>query len=97
MDIVSFYIFFFITIGLSAIIHEYAHGWVADMLGDPTAKYAGRLTLNPLVHIDPMWTILMPIILLVLSGGNFLFAAAKPVPINPHNLQNKTVQGEFAE
>lgn len=82
-------IFFFLIIIPSAIIHEYAHGWTADQLGDPTARHAGRLTLNPLAHIDMWGTVLMPIFLLLLTSGSFMFAYAKPVPYNPYNLRNK--------
>ncbi len=82
-------IFFFLIIVPSAIIHEYAHGWAADLLGDPTAKYAGRLTLNPRAHIDLWGTILMPLILIITTGGRFLFAYAKPVPYNPYNLKDQ--------
>ncbi len=82
-------LFYFLIIVPSAIIHEYAHGFVADKLGDPTARYAGRLTLNPKAHIDFWGTILMPILLSILSGGKFLFAYAKPVPYNPYNLKNQ--------
>lgn len=81
-------VFYFLIIVPSAIIHEYAHGWMADRLGDPTARYAGRLTLNPKAHIDLWGTILMPLLLFVLSNGGFLFAYAKPVPYNPYNLKN---------
>jgi Zn-dependent protease len=83
------FIFYFLVIVPSAIIHEYAHGWVADMLGDPTARYAGRLTVNPMVHIDPWGTILMPIMLSIATGGAFMFAYAKPVPYNPYNLKDQ--------
>jgi len=89
MEPVVFFSFFFITIAMSAIIHEYSHGWMADQLGDATARLAGRLTLNPIPHIDPLWTILLPVVMLIMSGGSFLFAAAKPVPVNPYNLQGK--------
>ncbi len=82
-------IFFFLIIIPSAIIHEYAHGWAAEQLGDPTARLAGRLTLNPLAHIDMWGTVIMPITLLLLSGGSFMFAYAKPVPYNPYNLSNQ--------
>lgn len=82
-------IFYFIIIIPSAIIHEYAHGWMAWMLGDPTAKYAGRLSLDPRVHIDKWGTILLPIFLYFISGGSFVFAYAKPVPYNPYNLKNQ--------
>jgi Zn-dependent protease len=82
-------LFFFLIIIPSAIIHEYAHGWAADQLGDPTARHAGRLTLNPLAHIDLWGTVLMPVLLLLFSGGSFMFAYAKPVPYNPYNLTNR--------
>jgi len=68
-------------------MHEYAHGWMADKLGDPTARYAGRLTINPIAHIDPVGTILLPM-LMIISNIPFLFAYAKPVPYNPYNLRN---------
>lgn len=71
---------------LAIILHEVAHGWVADRLGDSTARYSGRLTLNPVAHIDFFGTILLPVVLLI-SGG-FVFGYAKPVPINPYNLRN---------
>ncbi|MEK7131631.1 MAG: site-2 protease family protein [Patescibacteria group bacterium] len=83
------FIFYFLVIVPSAIIHEYAHGLAADMLGDPTARLAGRLTVNPIPHIDLWGTILMPIMLLILTKGSFLFAYAKPVPYNPYNLKNQ--------
>lgn len=83
------FIFYFLIIVPSAIIHEYAHGWAADFLGDPTAKYAGRLTIDPRAHIDLWGTILMPILLSLMTGGRFLFAYAKPVPYNPYNLRNQ--------
>lgn len=82
-------LFYFLVIIPSAIIHEYAHGWMAYQLGDSTAKYAGRLTVDPRAHIDMWGTILMPLGLLLLSGGNFLFAYAKPVPYNPYNLKDQ--------
>lgn len=71
---------------LSIIFHEVAHGYVADWLGDPTAKYAGRLTLNPLPHIDMVGSIIVPGLAL-LSGSPFLLGWAKPVPVNPYNLR----------
>lgn len=86
MDIL-FQLFFFISIIPSAIIHEYMHGWAANQLGDPTAKYAGRLTLDPRAHVDPMGTFVLPLLLFFVSGGRFLFAYAKPVPYNPYNLR----------
>jgi len=78
-------IFFIAVIIFSAIIHEYSHGWVADMLGDPTARYAGRLTLNPRAHLDLWGSIILPIVLI---PTGFLFAYAKPVPYNPYNLKD---------
>lgn len=82
-------LFFFLIIIPSSILHEYAHGWMADQLGDPTARYAGRLSLDPRVHIDKWGTIIMPLILFLVTGGRFLFAYAKPVPYNPYNLKNQ--------
>jgi Zn-dependent protease len=88
MDIIQL-LFYFLIIIPSSIVHEYAHGFVADKLGDPTARHAGRLTLNPLAHIDLYGTILLPLFLLFVSGGNFMFAYAKPVPYNPFNLSSR--------
>ncbi len=65
--------------------HEVSHGFVANRLGDPTAKLMGRLTLNPIVHIDLVGTIIMPVMLLIFTNGQFVFGYAKPVPINPTN------------
>jgi Zn-dependent protease len=67
-------------------VHEVAHGWVASKLGDNTAKYLGRLTLNPISHIDLVGTIIVPAVLMVLGG--FMFGWAKPVPVNWNNLKN---------
>lgn len=72
----------------SVVIHEVSHGYAALIQGDKTAEYAGRLTLNPLKHIDMIGTILLPAITLMLPGG-FLFGWAKPVPYNPYNLRNQ--------
>lgn len=73
---------------IAMTVHEFAHGWTADKLGDMTAKRSGRLTLNPLAHIDPFWTFLFPLFLFVSSGGHFIFGAAKPVPVNYLALKN---------
>lgn len=70
------------------VIHEVSHGYAALFLGDTTAKYAGRLTLNPLKHIDPIGSIFLPVILAILPGG-LIFGWAKPVPYNPYNLRNR--------
>ncbi len=72
----------------SIIFHEVAHGWAAYSLGDPTAKYAGRLSLNPIKHIDPIGSILVPGIL-ILTGATFILGWAKPVPINPYNFKDQ--------
>ena len=72
---------------LSVIAHEVAHGYAANSLGDPTARLAGRLTLNPFPHIDLMGSVLIPAIL-VLTGSPILFGWAKPVPYNPYNIKN---------
>lgn len=71
----------------SIVLHEVAHGWVARQQGDPTAAMLGRLTLNPLPHIDPIGSILVPM-LLAISQTGFIFGWAKPVPINPRNFRN---------
>lgn len=88
MDFLSL-AFSFLVIIPSAILHEYMHGWVADRLGDPTAKYAGRLTLDPRAHVDLWGSILLPLFLFVATAGRFLFAYAKPVPFNPYNLKDQ--------
>ena len=77
-----------IPILIAIILHEVSHGFVANKLGDPTAKMMGRLTLNPVAHIDLFGTILMPLFLLISTGGQFVFGYAKPVPINPYNFRN---------
>lgn len=78
-------IFTILILLLSVILHEVAHGFIAYFLGDPTAKLAGRLTLNPLKHLDPIGSVLVP--LLTYSAGGFIFGWAKPVPYNPYNLK----------
>jgi len=77
-----------IVLVLSVIAHEVAHGYAANSLGDPTARLAGRLTLNPLPHIDLMGSIILPT-LLVITHSPILFGWAKPVPYNPYNLRAK--------
>jgi Zn-dependent protease len=72
---------------MSAVFHEYAHGWVAHKLGDDTAKNAGRLTLNPLSHLDPVGSIILPLLLVLFRAG-FIIGWAKPVPYNPYNLRD---------
>lgn len=76
-----------VVLFFSVIVHEVAHGYVALLNGDPTAKLYGRLTFNPISHIDIVGTILVPAIL-VLSQSSILFGWAKPVPVNPMNFRN---------
>ncbi|MDD2646617.1 MAG: site-2 protease family protein [Patescibacteria group bacterium] len=90
MTTTGIFISFFVIVVPSAILHEFSHAWMAYYLGDDTAKRAGRLTLNPLPHIDLFGTILLPIVFL-LSGIPFIFAYAKPVPYNPYNLRNQRI------
>lgn len=82
-------VFQVIILIVSAIIHEVSHGAVALALGDPTAKLAGRLTLNPLSHIDMYGSIILPLVLLITTAGQFAFGYAKPVPYNPYFLKNQ--------
>lgn len=87
---VTVIIFSLVILLFSVIIHELSHGYVAQALGDPTAKYAGRLTLNPVSHLDLFGSILLPILLLVLTAGQGpIFGWAKPVPINPYNFRDQ--------
>jgi len=76
-----------VPVVLAITLHEAAHGYVARQFGDATAWMLGRVTLNPLKHIDPIGTVLVPLGILLLSGGNFLFGWAKPVPVNFGNLR----------
>jgi Zn-dependent protease len=84
----SLTLFTFVVFIFSAIAHEYMHGWAADELGDPTAKQAGRLTFNPLAHIDLFGSIILPAVLFLGSAGQVVLGYAKPVPFNPLNLRN---------
>ena len=85
------YLFLIVILIFSIVIHEVSHGAVANYLGDPTAKYAGRLTLNPIKHLDPIGSVILPIFLVLmakLTGGGIIFGWAKPVPINPYNFRD---------
>ena len=82
VSLIAFLIFIY-----SIILHEIAHGWVADRLGDPTARFSGRLTLKPWPHIDPLMSILLPFFL-YFTGSPVIIGSAKPVPIDPYNLRN---------
>jgi len=86
------WLFLIVILIFSVILHEISHGTMAYYLGDSTAKYAGRLTLNPLYHLDLFGSIILPIFLIImakLSGGGIILGWAKPVPINPHNFRDK--------
>ena len=72
---------------IAVTVHEASHGWLADKLGDKTARAMGRVTMNPLAHIDPIGTVVLPL-LLILTRSPFIFGWAKPVPVNPYNLRN---------
>lgn len=80
--IISLAIFF-----IAIIIHEFSHGWIAYKLGDSTARYSGRLTLNPLAHVDIFGTLILPLLLIIMRSP-FIFGWAKPVPVNFYNLRN---------
>jgi Zn-dependent protease len=81
------FLFQIIILIFSVVIHEVSHGYAALMLGDKTAQYAGRLTLNPIKHLDPFGSIVLPTLSFLLGG--FIFGWAKPVPYNPYNLKNQ--------
>src|SRR3989338_8546888 len=81
-------IFYIAVLIMSVVIHEVSHGYAALYWGDQTARLAGRLTLNPLKHLDPVGSVLIPL-LLIFSGGGILFGWAKPVPYNSYNLKNQ--------
>ena len=87
MDPLSIVVFILILL-FSVIFHEIAHGLMAEKLGDPTAREAGRLTLNPIPHIDPVGSILLPMFLYWATNGAFVFGSAKPVPVDYRNLRN---------
>jgi Zn-dependent protease len=80
-----FYIFVLI---MSIVLHEVAHGYSAYRLGDDTARLHGRLTLNPIKHLDPFGSVILPILLFLSTSGAFLIGWARPVPYNPNNLRN---------
>jgi Zn-dependent protease len=80
-------IFYVAILIMSVVVHEFAHGYVAYLLGDNTARLSGRLTLNPLKHLDPFGSVILPL-LLILSKAGFIIGWARPVPYNPNNLKN---------
>ena len=88
-------IFGLVVLVFSVVLHEVAHGYMAQWLGDPTARLAGRLTLNPVRHIDPVGSIVLPALLLIMHAP-ILIGYAKPVPYNPYNLRGKYAEGLVA-
>ena len=88
MDFILTIITWSIPLLFAISLHEAAHGWIAHLLGDPTAKSLGRLTANPIKHIDPVGTLLVPVFLLIMSQGSFAFGWAKPVPVDTRNFVN---------
>lgn len=82
---------FLVALAFSVSFHEFCHGWMANRLGDPTARFAGRLTMNPLAHVDPVGTLLLPGIMFLISGS--VFGWAKPVPVNSSNLRDPRWDG----
>lgn len=85
MDAMIVKIFIIAFLVESIVLHEIAHGYVALQFGDHTAQRQGRITFNPIPHIDPLWTIVIPIAAYFLSNGTFIIGGAKPVPVNPSN------------
>ena len=88
MDKLSQFLLLAPALLFAMVAHEYAHGYVALRQGDPTAYQLGRLTWNPLKHIDPFMTVILPILTYFGSGGSFIFGGAKPVPVSPRNYRN---------
>jgi Zn-dependent protease len=86
MDSIQLICIWALPVLFAVTVHEAAHGWVADRLGDPTARILGRLTLNPIKHIDWLGTVLVPMVLVLTTG--FVFGWAKPVPVNKYNLKH---------
>lgn len=82
------FVFGVVVFLLSVTLHEYCHGLLADRLGDQTARRAGRLSLNPLKHLDPFWTVLFPLLLFISTKGQFAMGMARPVPVNFTNLRH---------
>ncbi len=89
MESFTLLIFQLAVLLMSIVIHEFAHGWMAFRLGDSTAKNYGRLTLNPLKHLDIWGSLVVPFMIFVFSGGQAIFGWAKPVPFNPNNLRDQ--------
>lgn len=84
---------FLVALAFSVSFHEFCHGWAANRLGDPTARFAGRLTMNPVAHVDPIGTLIAPGVMYLLTQGGAVFGWAKPVPVDTGNLQNPRWDG----
>jgi Zn-dependent protease len=87
-DLIQTVLIYALPVIFAITLHEAAHGYVAHRLGDNTAWMMGRVTLNPIPHIDPMGTLVMPVLLFLATGGNFLFGYARPVPVRFGNLNH---------
>lgn len=87
-DIFQTVLIWALPVVLAITLHEAAHGWMAHRLGDPTARDLGRVTLNPVPHVDPVGTIALPLLLYLVSSGAFLFGYARPVPVDKSRLRN---------
>ena len=84
---------FLVALAFSVSFHEFCHGWAANRLGDPTARLAGRLTMNPIAHVDPVGTLLAPGVMYLLTNGGAVFGWAKPVPVDTSNLKSPRWDG----
>lgn len=93
MEALLLFLGFLFLFLMSVVFHEVGHAWVADRLGDPTAREAGRITLSPLAHLDPFGTVLLPLLTVVFLG--FPFGAARPVPVNPARLRRPRLDDLF--
>ena len=84
---------FIVALAFSVSFHEFCHAWGANLLGDPTARFAGRLTMNPIAHVDPVGTLIAPGVMYLLTQGGAMFGWAKPVPVDSHNLKSPRWDG----
>ncbi len=84
---------FLVALAFSVSFHEFCHAWAANRLGDPTARFAGRLTMNPMAHVDPVGTLIAPGVMYLLTSGGAMFGWAKPVPVDSHNLKEPRWDG----
>jgi len=84
---------FIVALAFSVSFHEFCHAWAANRLGDPTARFAGRLTMNPMAHVDPVGTLIAPGVMYLLTQGGAVFGWAKPVPVDSHNLKSPRWDG----